>query len=39
MEVVKGTWVSIVIDVCGTSQGEAKARARGEGAVQDLGGA
>ena len=33
----RGTWVSIVIDVCGTSKGEAKARACGEGAVQDLG--
>lgn len=32
------TWVSVVIDICGTSKGEAKARACGEGAVQDLGG-
>ena len=34
----RGTWVSVVIDICGTSKGEAKARACGEGAVQDLGG-
>ena len=34
----RGTWVSIVIDVCGTSKGEAKGRACGKGAVQDLGG-
>lgn len=34
-----GTWVSIVIDVYSTTKGEAKARACGEGAVQDLGGA
>lgn len=34
---VQGTWVSIVIDVYSTSQGEAKAKAFGEGAVQDLG--
>lgn len=32
------TWVSIVIDVYSTTKGEAKARACGEGAVQDLGG-
>lgn len=34
-----GTWVSIVIDVYSTTKGEAKTRACGEGAVQDLGGA
>ena len=34
----RGTWVSVVIDICGTSKGEAKARACGEGAIQDLGG-
>lgn len=34
-----GTWVSIVIDVDSTTKGEAKTRACGEGAVQDLGGA
>lgn len=32
----RGTWVSVVIDICGTSKGEAKARACGEGAIQDL---
>lgn len=30
---VRGTWVSVVIDICGTSKGETKARACGEGAV------
>lgn len=33
------TWVSIVIDVYGAAEGETKAGACGEGAVQDLGGA
>lgn len=31
------TWVSVVVDVHSATKGEAKARACGEGAVQDLG--